>query len=158
MFTQDIEDMEIPVSNKAPAPVISKCSALPEDEDIKAKVEAAKRKLAEMEAKEKETAKDSTEAPKSAPAKPQALPDGHMQVTGIVVARGEPNRGGYIKYNLDGVKDDLGYDIGFSTADPTIIETLNTRLENQAPACIEYTVSHSGKYTNYNIIGLIAVE
>lgn len=125
--------------------------------DLESKKAAARQKLAEMEEKDKAD-KDSTESPKIEPTKPQALPDGHMQATGIVVSRGEPNRGGYVKYNLEGVKDDLGYDIGFSTCDPTIIETLNTRLENMAPACIEYTVSHTGKYTNYNIIGLIAVE
>lgn len=161
MFGQDLEDedVEIPIKHTPSMPHTAPFTASPEElADLEAKKEAAKRKLAEMEAKEPKPAKDSTEGPKTAPTKPQALPDGHMQVTGIVVSRGEPNRGGYVKYNLEGVKDDLGYDIGFSTCDPTIIETLNTRLENMAPACIEYTVSHTGRYTNYNIIGLIAVE
>jgi hypothetical protein len=46
----------------------------------------------------------------------------------------------------------------FATKDTGIIETLTERIQSGVKACIEYTTVVNGTYTNYNIVGLIAVE
>lgn len=84
--------------------------------------------------------------------------NGAKTAIGVVIAKSEPNKGGYVKYNLEGIQNDYGYDIGFSTNDSAIMETLNTKLEAGEKAGIEYVESISGKYTNYNIVGLVSVE
>jgi hypothetical protein len=149
MFTQDIEDMEFEPKANAPIsqPPQRRSAQEPTADELK---ELAAKKAAEYHQGE--------EQPKTAPKAAQTPSNGVKTAKGAVISKSVPNKGGYVKYNLEGHQNESGYDIGFSTNDTTIMETLDTKLETGAVATIEYTEVVNGKYTNYNITGLVAVE
>jgi hypothetical protein len=76
---------------------------------------------------------------------------------GLVMYATPKNAGGYRSYALDGVQDNDGKDLMFSTKDETIIETLDGKLKKEEKAGIEYVMVTNGRFTNYNIVGLVAV-
>jgi len=131
-------------------------SAQPTKEELEAKAAQAKARL--------NKGKDPTEAPKDAPAKPLTPPaspkpaqEGPNTAIGFITSMSEPNKGGYTKTFVEGYKDGEGKDIGFSTADQTIIDTLLKHMDNGEKVSFTYEVTQSGRWLNYNIVEMLAV-
>lgn len=140
MFTQDIEDMEI--EPKHPA-VVQKAAPLPDEVDLEAKAAAAKEQY------------KATEAPKSAPAKPQGLPEGVKLAKGIITNVGAPNGGGYVSISVEGHQREDGKDKLFSTKNDTILDAISEHVAAGTPIEFTYTDNANPRFAS-SIVELIA--
>jgi phage recombination protein Bet len=118
-------------------------------EELMAKAEEAKKRVAELEAQE-----GGTDAPKSEPAKPQAIPDGVKLARGNMTFRTKPNAGGYVSFAVEGYQRKDGKDIMFSSKDPAILEILNAKYDQEVPVAFTYKENENPKFAS-NIIELV---
>lgn len=152
MFTQDIEDMEFEPKTAAPVstPPQRRSAQEPTADELKA---ISERKAAEYAASKDMPANDTKTAPKAT----QTPANGVKTAKGLIMYKGKPNAGGYISYTIEGYQREDGKDMQFSTKDPTIIETMDSRLEAEKPVGVEYTENANPKFA-CNIVGLVSVE
>jgi phage RecT family recombinase len=117
--------------------------------ELAAKAEEARKRKAELEAQE-----GGTDAPKSEPAKPQAIPDGVKLARGNMTFRTKPNAGGYVSFAVEGYQRKDGKDIMFSSKDPAILEILNAKYDQEVPVAFTYKENENPKFAS-NIIELV---
>ncbi len=98
------------------------------------------------------------EAPKAATSSTKQSNDGLLTAIGHIKEMSEANKGGYVKTFVDGYVNEHGYDIGFSTKDQTILDTLLAHMNKGEKVSFTYSTVKDGKYTNYNIVELVSVQ
>jgi recombination protein RecT len=77
---------------------------------------------------------------------------------GIIDEMLEPNKGGYVGVHIVGYLQDNGKPMKFSTNNETILDTLRARKAAGKQVGLEYVTVVDGRWTNYNIVGLVSVQ
>ena len=149
MFTQDIEDMDI--QPQKTTPTISKSAPLPNEIDLAAKAEEAKKRKAEQEAHEA-AQKPAGEVKNEPPAnEPKAAPTSAQRVIKGLIEAAYPRKGrGPYSWKVNGEY--------IKSFDDTIAQTINDyHAANKPIECI-CEISQSGQYTNLMVFEIVKRE
>ena len=131
------------------------CIPIDGDNDADAQTHEVQPKLNTQDTDKGKMAPPATKTP---PQASQTASDGIKTATGLVLEIGEPNKGGYQAITIEGFQNDKGYFLKFATKDKIILETITARKEAGEKIHIEYETVVNGKYTNYNIVGLVNIQ